>query len=62
MTKPKFTDTQKYPNGYRASHETDIRRTFARVLRERAEAKLQDEANAKEAAEKRIAMPARKRA
>ena len=60
--KTKFTDSHRFPNGYRASHETDIKKTFARVLRERAEAKLRDEMNAKEAAEKRIAMPARKRA
>ena len=31
MKTPKFTDTHRWPNGYRRAAETDIRRTFARI-------------------------------
>ena len=39
---------------YRPSHETDIRATFRRVIRERLEAEKRDEENKREAAVKAI--------
>jgi hypothetical protein len=40
MKKPRFTDSEKYPHGYRDSKSTDIQITFARV---RAEQKKKEE-------------------
>ena len=34
MKPPKFTDSSRYPHGYRKSTETDIRRTFERARRQ----------------------------
>ena len=31
MKPPKYTDSHKYPNGYRKAAETDISKTFARI-------------------------------
>ena len=48
MKTPRYTDADRWPNGYRRAAETDISKTFARV---RAEQKRQAEQDAKNAAE-----------
>ena len=37
--KPKFTDGHRFPAGYTPSHETDIRKTFAKFKRQAEAAK-----------------------
>jgi hypothetical protein len=32
---PRYTDTHKYPHGYRPACDTNIGRTFERIVRER---------------------------
>ena len=34
MKPPKYTDSHKYPNGYKRAAETNVARTFARVRAE----------------------------
>lgn len=36
MKEPKYTDLHKYPNGYKKSTHTDIKRTFNRIRAEQA--------------------------
>jgi len=43
--KPRYTDAQKYPHGYKPACETDIGRTFERIRR-------QQKANADEVKQK----------
>jgi hypothetical protein len=32
--KPKFTDLDKYPNGYTPSNKTDVKKTFERIKKQ----------------------------
>jgi ABC-type Zn uptake system ZnuABC Zn-binding protein ZnuA len=34
MAKPKFTDLDKYPNGYTPANKSDIRKTFERIKKQ----------------------------
>ena len=45
MKPPRYTDTHRFPNGYRKAAETDITLTFQRARQKHAE-------NAKEVADK----------
>ncbi|MFE8033818.1 hypothetical protein [Thiohalocapsa marina] len=38
MKQPRFTDTHRYPHGYRPAAATDIRKTFARIERQQQRA------------------------
>ena len=49
MKPPRYTDSSRWPNGYRRAAETDISKTFARV---RAEQKKAAEQAAIDAAER----------
>jgi hypothetical protein len=51
MKTPRYTDSAKYPNGYRKSSNSDIRATFRRIRAENQ--RNAEEANAKVAPLKR---------
>jgi hypothetical protein len=58
--KPKFTDTHRFRAPYKASHDTDIRKTLDRVRREQEEAASKAAANLAEAKVKVEHLPQRK--
>ena len=58
--KAKFTDSTRYPHGYKQAVETDIKATFRRIRREQEAKAAQDAANAAEASTKTITLKARK--
>lgn len=51
MRVPKYTDTARYPNGYRKSTNTDVAATFRRIRTEQQ--RIAEEAKAKVAQIKR---------
>lgn len=55
--KPKFTDAQRYPFGYRRAVETDVRQTFRRVRAEQKAKAAQEASNLAEANTKTITLP-----
>lgn len=48
--KPKYTDADRYANGYRSAVDTDIKATFRRIRAEQKAKDAQTAANAAEAA------------
>lgn len=51
--KPRFTDSHKYPHGYRSAADTNVTRTFERVRRE-IRAKAEQEQRDKEEAQRKV--------
>jgi hypothetical protein len=43
MKQPKYTDLNKYPNGYKKSNHTDIAATFRRIRLEQVKNKVEAE-------------------
>jgi hypothetical protein len=43
MAKPKFTDLDKYPNGYTPSNKTDVKKTFERIKKQQEQIKKEKE-------------------
>lgn len=48
MKTPRYTDLHKYPNGYKKAAETDMEKTFRRILNERARNEAEQEAKVRE--------------
>jgi hypothetical protein len=43
VVKPKFTDLDKYPNGYTPSNKTDVKKTFERIKKQQEQIKKEKE-------------------
>ena len=41
---PRYTDSHRYPHGYRAACDTNIAKTFERVRKRRADSESKDKA------------------
>ena len=48
MKKPRYTDTHRYPNGYKKAAETNVKETFNRVRLERTRNEAEQEDKVRE--------------
>lgn len=50
--KPRYTDSARYPHGYKTAVDTDVRKTFERIRKEHEAQAKQKADNEREAVEK----------